>query len=78
MSRLQQSHDEDEFIPVLPQKFRVKLTHIQLLTYYNTPDYNLVSDVFTQAITSDVLFCIPLYYVYISEAFTYVYITESY
>ena len=51
MGRLKQSHDEDEFIPVLPQKFRVMLTHIQSLTYYDTPDYNLVSDVFTQAIT---------------------------
>ena len=51
VGRLKNSHDEDEVFTVLPQEFRVMLTHIQLLTYYDTPDYNLVLDVFTQAIT---------------------------
>ena len=51
VGRLKQSHDEDEVFTVLPQEFRVMLTHIQSLTYSDTPDYNLVLDVFTQAIT---------------------------
>ena len=51
VGRLKKSHDEDEVFTVLSHEYRVMLTHIQSLTYYDTPDYNLVSDVFTQAIT---------------------------
>lgn len=51
MGRLKQSHDEDDFFTILPQEFRVMLTHIKSLTYYDTPDYQLLSDVFTQAMT---------------------------
>ena len=51
MGRLKQSHDEDDFFTILPQEFRVMLTHIKSLTYFDIPDYQLLSDVFTQAIT---------------------------
>ncbi|XP_067939111.1 uncharacterized protein [Watersipora subatra] len=49
VGRLKQSHDEDEFFTVLPQEFKVMLTHIKSLSYYDSPDYQLLADVFTQA-----------------------------
>ena len=49
VGRLKETHNEEEFFTNLPREFRVMLTHIKSLSYFDTPDYELLSNVFLQA-----------------------------
>jgi len=48
---LKESYDEENFLSVLPNEFKVMLTHIKSLTYYDKPDYELLNNIFVQAMS---------------------------
>lgn len=49
VGRRKESQDEEEFFSVLPQEFRIMLTHIKSLSYFDGPDYELLNNVFLQS-----------------------------
>lgn len=48
VGRLKENQTDQEFFTNLPQEFRTMLQHIRSLTYFDSPDYDLLNNVFHQ------------------------------